>query len=199
MNIKAATTRVQGDVVYSAYVQKKGWLNEVKNGGYAGTSNEGLRMEAIKINLTGELAEKYDIYYRVHAQMFGWLGWAKNGERAGTVGLNYRLEAVEIKLVAKGGAAPGSTNNPYKERVEFVIDNMPNNRTTLNVGQIFTVKYHTALTNLVNSTPRFEALNPNIATIDSNGKITAISKGIANFAMYDASGYMTAGFYVIVN
>lgn len=199
MNIKIQTTQLSGDVVYSAYVQQKGWLSEVKNGGYAGTSNEGLRMEAIKMNLTGELAEKYDIYYRVHAQQFGWLGWAKNGEAAGTIGINYRLEGIQIKLVAKGGSAPGSTNNTYRERVEFVVDNMPNNRVTLNVGNTFTVEYHTALDCVTNKTPRFEALNPTIAIIDSNGKITAVSSGIANFVMYDASGYMTAGFYVIVN
>ena len=55
----------------------------------------------IKINLTGEMAEKYDIYYRVHAQNFGWLDWAKNGAASGTEGYSYRLEAIEIKLVKK--------------------------------------------------------------------------------------------------
>ena len=76
---------------------------------------------------------------------------------------------------------------------------MQHNRTTLNVGDTFQVKYHTNPTNPVNPTPKFEALNPDIATIDSNGLITAKSKGIANFVMYDAGGYMTAGFYVFVN
>lgn len=44
-------------------------------------------MEAVRLKLTGELAEHYDIYYRVHSQSYGWLGWAKNGEIAGTAGL----------------------------------------------------------------------------------------------------------------
>ena len=59
------------------------------------------------------MAKHYDIYYRVHAETYGWLGWAKNGASAGTEGLSKRLEAIEIVLVAKGGAAPGSTNNPF--------------------------------------------------------------------------------------
>ena len=70
-------------------------------------------MEAVQIELTGQMADKYDIYYRVHSQTYGWLDWAVNGECAGTSGYGKRLEAVQIKLVLKGGTAPGSTENPY--------------------------------------------------------------------------------------
>lgn len=199
MNIKAETTRTTGDIVYTTYVQNKGWMDPVKNGAYAGTTGQGLRMEAIKIHLTGKLAEKFDIYYRVHSQQFGWLDWAKNGEPSGTVGYNYRLEAIQIVLVNKNGAAPGNTTKPYRERVEFIIENMEFNRTTLKVGDTFKVKYHTVPVNPINATPKFEALNPDIATIDNTGLITAKSKGIANFVMYDSEGFMTAGFYVIIS
>lgn len=72
----------------------------------SGTSGEAKRLEAICIDLTGEMAEKYDIYYRVHAQTYGWLGWAKNGECSGTAGYGKRLEGIQIVLVPKGGAAP---------------------------------------------------------------------------------------------
>ena len=82
----------------------------------SGTSGQSKRLEAIRIKLTDELAENYDIYYRVHAQEFGWLGWAKNGESAGTAGYSYRLEAIEVKLVEKGGKAPGSTQDAYRQR-----------------------------------------------------------------------------------
>jgi uncharacterized protein YjdB/beta-N-acetylglucosaminidase len=102
-----------GDITYSTHVQDYGWLNSVSNGAISGTSGQSKRLEAIKINLTGEMAQHYDIYYRVHAEMYGWLDWAKNGESAGTKGLSKRLEAIEIILVAKGGAAPGLTTNPY--------------------------------------------------------------------------------------
>lgn len=75
-----------------------------------------MRLEAIQIKLTGDMAKNYDVYYRVHAQNFGWMGWAKNGASAGTAGYSYRLEAIQIKLVKKGGAAPGSTANAYRSR-----------------------------------------------------------------------------------
>ncbi len=77
----------------------------------AGTSGEAKRLEAIRIGLYGEMAEKYDIYYRVHAQSYGWLGWAKNGEAAGTAGYAKRLEGIQIVLVEKGKPAPGKTYN----------------------------------------------------------------------------------------
>ncbi|MCJ0606079.1 hypothetical protein [Enterococcus cecorum] len=56
----------------------------------------------MKIQLTGQLAERYDIYYRVHVQNFGWLDWAKNGEEVGSQGFAYHAEAVDVKLVEKG-------------------------------------------------------------------------------------------------
>jgi beta-N-acetylglucosaminidase len=101
-----------GDITYKTHVQDYGWLNNVSNGALSGTSGESKRLEAIQINLTGELEQHYDIYYRVHAESYGWLDWAKNGNSSGTQGLSKRLEAIEIVLVAKGGAAPGPTNNP---------------------------------------------------------------------------------------
>ena len=64
----------------------------------SGTSGQAKRLEAIRIRLTGELANHYDIYYRVHAQSFGWMGWAKNGEAAGTARYAKRLEAIQIVL-----------------------------------------------------------------------------------------------------
>ena len=75
--------------------------------------NQAKRMEAIQMELTGELAEKYDIYYRVHAQSYGWMGWAKNGESAGTAEVAKRVEAVQIVITEKGGKAPGSTANAF--------------------------------------------------------------------------------------
>jgi beta-N-acetylglucosaminidase len=101
-----------GGISYKTHVQEYGWLNNVSDGALSGTSGESKRLEAIQINLTGEMGQHYDIYYRVHAENYGWLDWAKNGNSAGTQGLSKRLEAIEIVLVAKGGDAPGSTNNP---------------------------------------------------------------------------------------
>ena len=77
----------------------------------AGTSGQSKRLEAIEIDLTGEMASHYDIYYRVHIQDIGWQSWVKNGETAGTTGQSKRLEAIEIVFVEKGSNGPTSTSN----------------------------------------------------------------------------------------
>ena len=109
--LKAQTPDVT--ICYTTHVQTYGWQGNENNpntwrrdGDMSGTSGEAKRLEAIRIALTGEMAEHYDVYYRVHAQSFGWLGWAKNGEAAGTAGLAKRLEGIQIVLVPKGGNAP---------------------------------------------------------------------------------------------
>ncbi len=102
---------VNGGVTYSVHVQNIGWQDWVKDGEDAGTSGQSLRLEALKIKLTGEAANKYDVYYRSHIQRFGWLAWAKNGESSGSGHLSLRMEAVQIRLVAKGAAAPSSSDS----------------------------------------------------------------------------------------
>ena len=115
INIKLTNKPYNGSIVYTTHVQSLGWQGNENNvntwfrdGQMAGTSGRAKRLEAIRIALTGEMAEHYDVYYRVHAQTYGWLAWAKNGEAAGTAGLSKRLEGIQIVLVPKGGAAPAN-------------------------------------------------------------------------------------------
>ena len=115
INIKLTNKPYSGSIVYTTHVQSIGWQGNENNpntwfrdGRMAGTSGRAKRLEAIRIALTGEMAEHYDVYYRVHAQSYGWLDWTKNGEAAGTAGLSKRLEGIQIVLVPKGGAAPAN-------------------------------------------------------------------------------------------
>lgn len=96
-------------------MQNIGWQDFVRDGALSGTEGKSLRLEAIKIKLTGTDAEKYDIYYQVYAQNYGWLDWAKNGEESRTAGFGYRQEGIRIKVVPKGEAAPGNTAKPFLE------------------------------------------------------------------------------------
>lgn len=114
--LKLQNKPMAGDIQYKTHVQTYGWQNWVNGGQQSGTTGKSKRLEAIQIKLTGDIANQYDIYYRVHAQTYGWLGWAKNGESAGTEGLSKRLEAIQVVLVKKGGAAPGSTANPFVKK-----------------------------------------------------------------------------------
>ena len=105
-----------GSIEYRTHVQKKGWEKTWKRDGeVSGTVGKALRLEAIQIRLTGDLAKKYNVFYRVHAQSYGWLGWASNGESAGTEGLGRRLEAIQIRLLPKGAKGPGSSAGAFRK------------------------------------------------------------------------------------
>jgi|GEM_PF-1982317 len=99
---------------YNVHVENKGWLyNEndcadwPKDGAYAGTRGESLRIEAVKLVLTdkdGKPYPGYSVYYRGHVQNVGDLptksaDWYTDGEKLGTVGSALRLEALLVKVV----------------------------------------------------------------------------------------------------
>ena len=110
-------TNLTGGISYVSYCQSYGWVysnNEAQcNGSIGGTVGKGKRMEAIQINLFGELREHYDVYYRVHIQKYGWLGWVTDGMPAGSTNIAKRIEAIEIKLVKKGEEAPALDENGF--------------------------------------------------------------------------------------
>ncbi|MCK1237233.1 hypothetical protein MX003_06080 [Streptococcus uberis] len=107
------TPVTNGSIVYSTLVQGKGWQPNSMNGQLSGTTGLAIPLEAICINLTGDLATIYDIYYRVHIGNYGWLDWAKNGAKAGSEGLALHLEAYELMLLEKNSPISFSTKNSF--------------------------------------------------------------------------------------
>ena len=134
------------DVSYSTHVQGSGWQRAVSNGVSAGTTGQGLRLEAIKIKL-GNKAYSGGIKYSTHVQGIGWQGWASDGQMAGTTGQSARLEAIKIQLTGemakhydvyyrvhaqnigwmgwtKNGAASGTQGYSYRlEAIQILILN----------------------------------------------------------------------------
>jgi len=92
----AATTPI--GVSYSGQVQNVGWMAAVADGTTAGTSGQSLRLESLKISLTGTLPAGAGIVYQAHVQNRGWMSYQSNGSIAGTVGESLRMEAIAIGL-----------------------------------------------------------------------------------------------------
>ena len=87
---------------YQTHVQADGWQAPVKEGATSGTSGRSLRLEGIKLNLTGNAqALGGAIEYRTHVQNIGWQAFVGNGAMSGTSGRSLRLEAIQIKLSGK--------------------------------------------------------------------------------------------------
>ena len=92
---------VEGNIVYQAHVQNKGWMDPVKNGEIAGTLDEGLRLEALKIDLEGNLKNNYNIWYRCYVENYGWLGWASNNEIIGSINRGLKITGLHVILLPK--------------------------------------------------------------------------------------------------
>jgi uncharacterized protein YjdB len=102
----SVTGPVSGGINYQAQSQSLGWQPAVSDGQIAGTVGKSLRMETIKVSLTGDLATSYNIYYRTQVENYGWLGWTKDGNASGTVSKSLRLQALQLVLVKKGSTLP---------------------------------------------------------------------------------------------
>lgn len=94
---------VEPGVSYRAHVQKIGWQNYVSNGAVSGTTGKALRIEALKIKLTGTLPSGASIKYKVHVQTYGWQNTVSDDQMAGTTGLSKRMEAIRITLSGMPG------------------------------------------------------------------------------------------------
>lgn len=91
-------------VTYQTHVQNQGWTGWASDGEISGTEGQGLRMEALKIQLVSAPADAR-IEYNVHVQNQGDQAVRKDGELAGTEGQSLRLEAVTINLINMPGYA----------------------------------------------------------------------------------------------
>ena len=103
---------ITGAINYSVFVSGQGWTPVVKStlgtknetnlrysGNYAGTVGKKLRIENVRMYLTGNLSKSYSIYYRVYVAGKGWTSWVANNSVCATS--DTLIECVQAKLVKK--------------------------------------------------------------------------------------------------
>ena len=109
-----------GEISYSVY-KNDSWSEYYPDNTEVFAGETGI--EAIKVRLTGELANNYDIFYKVYSPKFGWLDWTKNDDIAGTIGYHKGIEGFRVKLVSKKNPDITVGKHPYRElsnRVNYV-------------------------------------------------------------------------------
>lgn len=107
------STASSSSVVADAYSAAHGWQEGIPSGVLIGTTGESVALEAVRFELSGELAATHSIWYRAHISDEGWLGWAHDGESAGSQGYGHHLEALDICILPKGSDAPGETDTAF--------------------------------------------------------------------------------------
>jgi hypothetical protein len=76
-----------------------GWQPQVFDNAVAGTTGQGLRLEALKVNINSAQFPGASVCYQAHVQNIGWQPEVCDGGLAGTTGRSLRLEALKIHLV----------------------------------------------------------------------------------------------------
>lgn len=95
--LEAQSSQALKNVSIDAHVQNVGWTGA--KAGEAGTTGQGLRMEAVRIRLLNEDGEEVDgVSYKAHVENYGWMPWVEDGEVGGTSGQSLRIEAIKLAL-----------------------------------------------------------------------------------------------------
>jgi len=94
-------------VQYRGHVQNKGDFpiggTFITGPDELGTRGEGLRLEGVYIELTGDVPAGAGISYEVHVQNEGWMDPVQNGILAGTTSKSLRIESIKINLIGLDG------------------------------------------------------------------------------------------------
>ena len=100
-----------GSLKYSVYVESKGWQDFTTEGNDAGIPNQALRIEALKMELTGELANEYTVEYAVLIEKDGNVqGFVSDGAVAGSIGEPKKIEQIKIRIVKAGTGSDTNVN-----------------------------------------------------------------------------------------
>ena len=97
----SSALRIKG----SAHVQNEGWVTGTNGSDGSlvlGTTNRGLRLEAMNLKVEGDDALA-DISCKVHVQNEGWKDWCAGSKSPGSYGKSQRLEAIRIRLEGANG------------------------------------------------------------------------------------------------
>ena len=123
---------MSGTLSYQVNLSGSGWLSWQENMAETGTIETGMPLEAIRMELTGQLKDYYDVYYSVF-QNGSWTAPVKNGETAGTEGQGLRVDGIWVTVTEKDAAAPEGPKNggidPTRPMVALTFDDGPSKYT----------------------------------------------------------------------
>lgn len=123
-----------GTITYQVNLSGSGWLNWEENFAQTGTTTTAMPLEAVKMQLTGDLADNYDLYYSV-LQSGKWTDLVMNGQVAGVEGQGLRVDGLRVAVRKKGAGLPeepkpaGRSIDPTKPMVALTFDDGPSKYT----------------------------------------------------------------------
>ncbi len=122
-------------ICYQVNLSGSGWLAWAYDGAETGGAGGVLPLEAVRMELTGELAEGYDLYYKV-LQNGAWTPWASNGAVCGVEGAGLWIEAIRVSITTRGTGEPADLQetapalDPSRPMIALTFDDGPKTSVT---------------------------------------------------------------------
>lgn len=134
---------MSGTISYRVNLSGSGWLDWSEDAAEAGASAGEMPLEALTVQLTGDLSRYYDIHYSV-LQDGAWTQWVKNGAEAGVSGAGLRIDGIRMAVSKKDGdgISYAAKLDPARPMVALTYDDGPAGETTLRI--LRTLKEHDA-------------------------------------------------------
>jgi len=122
---------MSGTIRYRVNLSGMGWLDWTANAGVSGDITGDMHLEAVAMELTGELAQYYDVLYSV-LQNNEWTDWVKNGEEAGQSGVGLRMDGLKMSIVKRqeGQESYAGNIDPSRPMVALTYDDGPSGNAT---------------------------------------------------------------------
>jgi len=122
---------LSGNLEYQVNLSGSGWLDWQSDSNEAGDASGTTPVEAVRMRLTGDLAEYYDILYSA-LQNDAWTDWAKNGEEVGQGGVGLWVDGIRVSVVRKDqeGVSYAGEIDPSKPMVALTYDDGPSKNAT---------------------------------------------------------------------
>lgn len=122
---------MSGTIRYRVNLSGRGWLDWVSDAKEAGDITGDMHLEAVAMELTGELAQHYDVLYSV-LQNNEWTDWVKNGEEAGQSGVGLRMDGLKMSIVKRqeGQESHAGNLDPARPMVALTYDDGPSGSAT---------------------------------------------------------------------
>ena len=148
------------------------WINysNIKSSTVIGNANASI--QKINFNLSG--VSGYKLQYRVHSADIGWQSWVDAGNDAGTAGKN--IQAIDFRLVAVS-SIPITSIELNKTSTSIVKNSSETLKATIMPSNTTD-----------NRTITWTSSNTNVATVDSNGKVTGIAAGSCTITATTSNG-----------
>ena len=116
--MKIGLLNCSGGIKYAAHFSSSGWSDYVQDNAICTAENGYSSIEAVKMELYGDVANNYNIFYRTYVRDKGWLGWAKNGAMADSTGGSLPITSIQVMLVPQIRYAAHVENIGWLDRVK---------------------------------------------------------------------------------